>query len=126
MPASGRLPRAVVAALDTGKALRIRAGDTHRFIGIWVVVVEGRAFVRSWSVAADGWYRAFRRAPAGAIQLGKRVLPIRAVPLRSARLQGAIDAAYLGKYATPGSRKYAVDLGRAKSRATTLELRPAS
>ena len=119
-----RLPATVAAALHRGKALRIRAGDAHRFIGIWVVVVDGRAFVRSWSVGAGGWYRAFRDDPRGAIELNKRARAIRAVPVTGARLLAAIDAAYLEKYATPGSRKYAVDLGRAKSRATTLELIP--
>ena len=32
--------------------------------------------------------------------------------------------AYLEKYDTPGSLKYARDMGRAKSRATTTELVP--
>jgi hypothetical protein len=36
-----------------------------------------------------------------------------------------VDRAYLAKYNTPASLKYARDLGRAKSRATTTELVPA-
>jgi hypothetical protein len=41
----------VLALLREGKGLRIRVGSSgHRFIGIWVVVVKDRAFVRSWSV----------------------------------------------------------------------------
>ena len=39
--------------------LRIRAGAEHRFIGIWAVVVDGRVFVRSWSLKPQGWYRTF-------------------------------------------------------------------
>jgi len=120
-----RFSAAVVAALRDGKSLRIRAGTTHRFIGIWVVVVEGRVFVRSWSVKPRGWYRAFLSDPRGFVQLGDRVIPVRAVRARSARLRDAVDRAYLVKYATPGALKYAKDLGSAKSRATTLELRPA-
>jgi hypothetical protein len=42
-----------------------------------------------------------------------------------ARLNDAIDRAYLAKYNTPGSLKYARDLGSRKSRATTIELVPA-
>jgi hypothetical protein len=46
------------------------------------------------------------------------------VQTRSERLKEAIDRAYLEKYHTPGSVKFARDLGRAKSRATTTELVP--
>jgi len=122
---SRRLPGNIVAALDAGKALRIRAGrGQHRFIGIWVVVVDGRVFVRSWSVKPEGWYRTFLADPVGAIEVGGREVRVRAVPVRGARLNDAIDGAYLAKYDTPGSIKYARDLGSRKSRATTTELKP--
>jgi hypothetical protein len=126
--ATGVTPRRfsadIVAALRDGKGLRIRAGTTHRFIGIWVVVVEGRVFVRSWSVKARGWYRAFLTDPRGFIHVGDRTVPVLAARTRSGRLRDAVDRAYLEKYATPGALRYARDLGSAKSRATTLELRP--
>jgi hypothetical protein len=44
------------------------------------------------------------------------------VRTRSERLKDAVSRAYVEKYNTPGSIKYARDLGRAKSRATTTEL----
>ena len=47
------------AAIDKTKYFYIRAGDDHRFIGIWVVVVDGRVLVRPWNDKAGGWYRAF-------------------------------------------------------------------
>jgi hypothetical protein len=120
-----RFPANVIAALDTGTVLRIRAGTSqHRFIGIWVVVVDGRVFVRSWSVKPEGWYRTFQADPVGAIQVGGRELRVRAVRVRGPRLNDAIDRAYLDKYDTPGSIKYARDLGSRKSRATTTELTP--
>jgi hypothetical protein len=115
----------VLAILRERKGLRIRAGaGNHRFIGIWMVVVDARVFVRSWSVKANGWYRAFLEEPRGAIQIPDHEIPIRAVPVTSKRLRDAIDRAYLEKYSGPGSLKYAKDLGREKSRATTLELIP--
>jgi hypothetical protein len=46
------------------------------------------------------------------------------VRTRSERLKAAVDRAYLAKYTSPGSVKYARDLGRAKSRETTTELVP--
>jgi hypothetical protein len=124
-PLARRLSADTVAALRNGKGLRIRAGTRHRFIGIWVVVVQGRVFVRSWSVKARGWYRAFLENPRGFIHVDDRTIPVVAVRTRSARLRDAVDRAYLAKYATPGARKYARDLGSPKSRATTIELRPA-
>jgi hypothetical protein len=125
MPPARRFPADVVAALRDGKGLRIRAGMTHRFIGIWVVVVESRVFVRSWGATTRGWYRTFLEDRHGDIQVGKRVIPILAVRTRGVRLQDAVDLAYLAKYSAPGALRYAGDLGSPKSRATTLELRPA-
>ena len=37
----------VLAALRNANMLRIRAGTDHRFTGVWVVVVDGRVFIRS-------------------------------------------------------------------------------
>ena len=118
-------PDKIVAAIRDGKILGIRAGsEPHRFIGIWAVVVENRVFVRSWSLKPRSWYRTFLADPSGAISVEGREIPIRAVKTRSERLKNAIDKAYLDKYRTPGSIKYARDLGRAKSRDTTTELVP--
>lgn len=118
-----RFPKAIVAAIRDGSYIRIRAGsEPHRFIGIWAVVVEDRVFVRSWSLKPRSWYRTFLEEPHGAIQVAGREIPVRAVRTRSERLKDAIDRAYLEKYNTPGSLKYARDLGRAKSRGTTTEL----
>jgi hypothetical protein len=120
-----RFPADIVAAIRDGKILRIRAGtQLHRFIGIWAVVVEGRVFVRSWSLKPRSWYRTFLEEPRGTIQVGDREIEVRAVRTRSERLKAAVDRAYLEKYKTPGSIKYARDLGGEKSRATTTELVP--
>lgn len=117
----------VLAILRKGKTLRIRAGaGSHRFIGIWLVVVEDRVFVRSWSVKPAGWYRTFLKKGRGAIQVGDRYVAVRAVHTKSQRLKNAIDRAYLAKYNSPGELKYARDLGSAKSRAATIELVPMS
>src|SRR2546427_11888185 len=110
-------PKKVVAAIRDGKILGIRAGTKpHRVIGIWAVVVEGRVFVRSWSVKPRSWYRTFLQEPRGAIQVAGREIPVRAVRTKSERLKDAVDRAYLEKYRTPGSIKDARDLRRAKAR----------
>ena len=64
------------------------------------------------------------REPRGIITIGDREIPVRAVITRSERLKDAVSRAYLEKYSTPGALKYSKDLGRAKSRATTTELKP--
>jgi len=118
-------PDRILARIRDEKMLAIRAGtDPHRFIHIWAVVVEGRVFVRSWSLKPQSWYRTFLDEPRGAIKIGSRELPVRAVRARSERLKDAVNRAYLAKYNTRGSIKYARDLGRAKSVATTTELVP--
>ena len=120
-----RFPAGVVAAIRDGQVLGIRAGtQPHRIIGIWAVVVEGRVFVRSWSLKPRSWWRTFLEEPRGIVQAAGRTISVRAVQTRSERLKDAIDRAYLEKYHTPGSVKFARDLGRAKSRATTTELVP--
>lgn len=125
MTAKQRLPPEIVAAIHDGKILGIRAGtQPHRIIGIWAVVVEGRVFVRSWSLKPRSWYRTFLEEPQGIIQVGEVQIPIRAVRTRSERLKDAVDRAYQEKYNTPGSIKYVEDLRGEKSRATTTELVP--
>ena len=120
-----RFPTGVVAAIRDGQVLGIRAGtQPHRIIGIWAVVVEGRVFVRSWSLKPRSWWRTFLEEPRGIVQAAGRTIPVRAIQTRSERLKEAIDRAYLEKYHTPGSLKFARDLGRARSRGTTTELVP--
>jgi len=120
-----KFPPKVLAAITTGQILGIRAGTPpHRFIGIWAVVVKGRVFVRSWSLQERSWYRTFLVDPRGAIQVAGRAVAVRAVRTRSESLKDAVSRAYLEKYDTPGSIRYARDLGGKKSRATTTELVP--
>lgn len=115
----------IIGAIDVGKIIHIKAGTMpHRFIGIWAVVVEGRVFVRSWSLKSRSWYRTFLEDPRGVIQIGAHEIHVRAIRTRSERLKDAVDRAYLQKYDSPGSIRFARDLGGEKSRATTIELVP--
>ncbi len=124
MTTRARFSKRVLTAIHQSKILGIRVGTEHRFIGVWAVVVETRVFVRSWSLKPQGWYRASLEQPRGAVNIEGREIAVRTVRTRSERLKIAVDRAYLEKYSTPGSIKYAKDLGRAKSRATTTELVP--
>lgn len=125
MPAKPRFQSEFLTALKTSKGIHVRAGTgTHRFIGLWFVLVGDRVFARSWSVKPKGWYRTFLKNPSGAIQLGKLEIAVRAVPIKRKQLQDAIDRAYLEKYTTRWELKYAKDLTGETSRATTLEFLP--
>ena len=121
-----RFPDDVLATLRKDKILGIRAGrdSTHRIIGIWVVVVEGRVFVRSWSMSPRSWWRMFLEDPYGSMFVGEKEFRIRAIQTRSERLKDLVSAAYKEKYNTPGSVQYVKDMSRKKSRDTTTELVP--
>jgi len=125
MGATRRFSDELLAAIRDGRMVGVRAGtEPHRFIHIWAVVVEGRVFVRSWSLKPRSWWRTFLDEPRGAIVVDGKEIAVRAVQTRSERLKDAVSRAYVEKYTSPGSVKYARDLGSAKSRATTTELVP--
>ena len=119
-----RFPARTLAAFQATKYLYIRSGD-HRFIPIWVVIVQGRVVVRSWNDKPGGWYRAFISQPLGNVRFDDRELPVRAVPVRGARLNDATDEAFAAKYTTKANLKYVEGFRLAKRKAATLELIPA-
>src|SRR5256886_7624762 len=120
-----RFPKAIVAAIRDGKILGIRAGTKpHRIIGIWAVVIEGRVFVRSYTLKPRSWYRTFLEEPRGVIEVNGREIPVRAVFTRSERLKTAVDRAYREKYNTPGSLIFVKGFRLKKRRDTTTELVP--
>jgi hypothetical protein len=125
MSATRRFSKPVVAAIDQSKILGIRAGtQPHRVIGIWAVVVEGRVFVRSWSLKPRSWYRTFREEPRGIIVINDRELRVRPIFTRSERLKKAVDRAYAEKYNTPGSLHYVKGFRQKQRRDSTTELVP--
>ena len=120
-----KFPKETVVAIREAKILGIRAGTKpHRIIGIWAVVVEGRVFVRSYSLKPRSWYRTFLEDPRGVIEVNGRKIPVRPVFTRSERLKTAVDRAYAEKYPTPGSKQFVEGFREKKRRDTTTELLP--
>ena len=117
-------PRVVLEALASEKMIGIRSGRDHRFTGVWVVVVRGRVFVRSWNDEPDGWHSAFREDPRGAVRCGSRTIRVRARPVRGPRLLDAIERAYAAKYDSKASQKWVRGFRLAWRRATTTEFEP--
>ena len=114
----------LVEEISNAKILGVRSGTEHRYTGVWVVVVDGRVFVRSWNDKPTGWFRAFKKEPSGTIQVGKREIPVRASVPRSARVRDAVTAAYGEKYPTKGSRKWVEGFAETERVLTTLEFIP--
>lgn len=121
-----RLRPAVVAALDASRIVGVRAGarSDHRFIGIWVVVVDGRAFARSWDRREGGWYRTLLDDPRGTLQVAGRNVRVRAVRVTSDRVRDAVEDAYAAKYPTAGSQKYVRGFRSRARREATIEFVP--
>jgi len=74
MKTKKRFPEATLAKIHEERILGIRAGtdSSHRVIGIWAVVVDGRVFVRSWSMKPRSWWRMFLKDPNGEIFVARR------------------------------------------------------
>ncbi|HSE21939.1 MAG TPA: DUF2255 family protein [Pyrinomonadaceae bacterium] len=115
---------AMVETLNDAKILGVRAGTEHRYTGVWVVVVEGRVFVRSWNDKPTGWFRSFINQSSGTIQVGKLEIPVRAKLPRSARIRDAVTLAFAEKYNTKGSQKWVEGFAESTRVLTTLEFIP--
>jgi len=78
---------------------QIRAGETHRFNNIWLVVAEGRIFCRQYSFSERSWYSAFLEDPKGAIKCGEQIIPIEGViPNDLDEINQKVNEAYIEKY----------------------------
>jgi hypothetical protein len=124
MAAARRFSKATIEELAKAQILGVRSGAEHRYTGVWVVVVGGRAFVRSWNNKPTGWYRAFRVEPHGSIQLPGLEIAVRARQTRSERLRDAVTRAYAAKYDTKASEKWVRGFAEPGRAAATLELVP--
>jgi hypothetical protein len=124
MTTARRFSKPDLKELAEAKIIGVRAGTAHRYTGVWVVVVERRAFVRSWYNKPTGWYRAFQAERCGSIQVAGRDIAIRAKLTRSKRLRNAVTRAYGEKYTTKGSKKWVRGFARPRRALATLELLP--
>ena len=125
MSTTSTFSNGVMAALAGAKIVGVTLGPEHRPTGVWVAVVKGRVFARSWSDKPTGWFRAFIGEPRGVgrIPNGPEVR-VRAKRVRGERLLDAIDAAYRTKYDAPGSQKWVRGFAEPERRARTVEFVP--
>ena|SRR5687767_3646688 len=111
-----------LATIDKTRYFYIRAGSEHRFIPVWVVVVDGRVLVRPWNNKKTGWYRTFLEGRNGTVKIGNMEVPVRSHRVRGKKLNDAMDRAYAAKYTTKANQKYVKGFATPKRRATTLAL----
>ena len=60
----------LLECISETKITTFRQGDIHRFIDVWMVIVDDRIFARSWRGSKTGWYYKFLKDSNGAIQCG--------------------------------------------------------
>lgn len=89
---------------------------------IWVVVVNGDVFIRSFRGPRGLWYQAMRAIPLGAVHVESERVPVRAEPVTDPETLGRVSDAYLEKYR---ESPYAFDMVRPETVPTTLRLVPA-
>lgn len=121
---SERFDDAIVEAAHNARIAGVRAGTEHRYTGVWVVVVDGRLFVRSWNDKPTGWFRAFRKQPTGMLQLATLEIPVRGKPVRSSRIRDAVTKAFGEKYRTKASQKWVKGFAEPERLLNTLEFVP--
>jgi hypothetical protein len=125
MTTARRFSRPLLEQFAQARILGVRAGKLHRHTGVWVVLVDDRAFVRSWNDKPRGWFRAFANEPKGSVQLNDKEIAVLARRTRSERLQTAVSIAYAAKYNTKASEKWVLGFSQPERATRTLELVPA-
>jgi len=105
----------------------VRAGnDREKFTGIWMVVVDGRIFGRSYSLSERSWYTALSNGETGDIKCVKEVVPVKGKkPTDIDAINAAINKAYEKKYLVKAHNKKWVDgLAEPERVARTMEFIP--
>lgn len=118
------LDDAMLEALDRTAEIDIetprRDGSLSRR-PIWVVVVDGEAYVRSWLGARGAWYRRARADGRAAIGVEGRTIEIGLEPAEDEESNRRVSQAFEAKYGrrSPGSTK---EMVAPEVSATTLRL----
>lgn len=94
---------------------------------VWVVVVNGQAYVRSWHGARGAWYRDLLRDPTAGLHAGDRTVTVKAAPVDDARIIEQVSQAYRQKYDFSAyARRYAGEMVLPETLPTTTRLELAS
>lgn len=123
LSASGRWADDDLRRLSDLRELQISvplaSGEHGPWTPIWVVVVDGGVYVRTWRRRETGWYGRARRLAAARIRLAGAVIDV-VVTASAVERAAGIDAAYRAKYGEAGARSMVTD----EAAASTLRLTP--
>jgi hypothetical protein len=112
----------VIGLLDRVKEVDVETasanGTVHR-VPIWVVVVDGAAYVASVNATKGRWYRELSARDGALVVEGRRVA-VHAVPVADEALRQRVSDAFGKKYRT--SRASLASMQRPEVLATTLRL----
>lgn len=116
----------ILQYVRTRNLVGVRAGDRPRgFLDIWMVVVDGRIFARSWGLAERSWYTEFLSGRTGEIRCGDSVVKVAGViPADLTSISEAISAEYLRKYDRGSNSQYARGIVQPEHVARTMEFVP--
>jgi hypothetical protein len=96
---------------------------TPRRTVIWVVVADGAPYIRSVRGGRGRWYRDLLREPHGALWIGARRIPFRALPATDEASVAAFDRAVQHKYGARSASTQSMLLPHTLD--TTIRLEPA-
>ena len=96
------------------------SGEPRRTV-IWVVVVDGDAYVRSVRGPRGAWFRELTRRGAGALRVAGRSLGVRAEAATDEATVESVSAAFISKYGTGAST---VSMLQPDTLPTTIRLLP--
>jgi hypothetical protein len=115
--------RAIADARELEIAVPGRDGALRRPLPIWVVRVEGGAYVRTWHRRTTGWFGAAVRTGRARIRVPGLEADVRVVDVGAGPdpLRAAVDAAFRAKYGDGGTGAMVTD----DAAAATLRLDPA-
>jgi hypothetical protein len=122
-----KFSKAFLECINETQITGVRAGkDREKFTGIWMVVVKGRIFGRSYYGAERSWYTAFLKGDNGEIKCGDEIIPVKGLkPADISTINKAINKAYEKKYLVKAHNKIWVDGLAAPERvARTMEFIP--
>jgi hypothetical protein len=113
----------VLALLDRTKEVDIETrgsdGTRHR-VPIWVLVIDGEAYVASYRGKSGRWWRELLRNGEATLVTGRSRVDVRPHRVRSARIREAMSAAFAKKYR--GSRSSVLAMQRPEVLETALRL----
>ena len=122
-----KFSKAFLKCINETQINSVRAGEgREKFTGIWMVVVKGRIFGRSYYGAERSWYTALLKGDNGDIKCGKEILPVKGLKTGDINaLTKAINIAYEKKYLVKAYNKKWVDgLCEPERVARTMEFIP--